>query len=251
MPAPLNLIGRRFGKLTVVRRGPRVHYGHDQWSWICRCDCGREETYPQQRLTTQRKTAVRACSVCAAPKCIICGAPILDRLRTSSTCSTCLLIRRREIQRDSKRRETADPERHARTIELRRRRAERLAADPAQAERLRTTYRDRWARRSSLETPEEAEQRRARARAAYAAHADEVQARRRARLDAMTPEQLAAWCEQAKARTRAYRQRHRAEITADPAAHQRYLDLQTEYRRRRRLLTLLTAAAKTLERSDG
>lgn len=32
----LQLVGKRFGKLTVVAKGPTVRFTH----WICRCDCG-------------------------------------------------------------------------------------------------------------------------------------------------------------------------------------------------------------------
>jgi hypothetical protein len=38
MHARFNLIGQRFGCLTVVSRGPNARYG--QARWHCRCDCG-------------------------------------------------------------------------------------------------------------------------------------------------------------------------------------------------------------------
>lgn len=39
MNAPLNLVGRVFGRLTVVRRDASNRHG--QASWECRCSCGR------------------------------------------------------------------------------------------------------------------------------------------------------------------------------------------------------------------
>lgn len=40
MPVKMNLIGRRFGRLTVVAEAPRNSSGKVRW--LCRCDCGRE-----------------------------------------------------------------------------------------------------------------------------------------------------------------------------------------------------------------
>ncbi len=37
----LDLVGRRFGMLVVVRRGEQ-RLGSGNFLWICRCDCGRE-----------------------------------------------------------------------------------------------------------------------------------------------------------------------------------------------------------------
>lgn len=40
MPAPLDLIGQRFGRLTVVAKTANSH--HQQSRWVCSCECGRE-----------------------------------------------------------------------------------------------------------------------------------------------------------------------------------------------------------------
>lgn len=40
MPAKMNLMGRRFGRLTVVAEAPRNSSGKVRWT--CRCDCGKE-----------------------------------------------------------------------------------------------------------------------------------------------------------------------------------------------------------------
>lgn len=34
-----NLVGKKFGRLTVIAAGPRCPY-HPNTAWICRCDCG-------------------------------------------------------------------------------------------------------------------------------------------------------------------------------------------------------------------
>jgi len=40
MPKPIDLTGRRFGRLTVLRKeGPGACW---QQQWRCLCDCGRE-----------------------------------------------------------------------------------------------------------------------------------------------------------------------------------------------------------------
>lgn len=51
------LVGRRFGRLTVVARveRPPYHTNTCRW-WLCRCDCGREVVCPSNVLlrgTTQ------------------------------------------------------------------------------------------------------------------------------------------------------------------------------------------------------
>jgi hypothetical protein len=42
MPKLIDLTGRKFGKLTVVRRDGSDRYSKPEW--LCRCDCGREVT---------------------------------------------------------------------------------------------------------------------------------------------------------------------------------------------------------------
>ena len=51
MPTLIDLIGNRFGKLTVVSRAPNK----SRTAWRCRCQCGRETTVIGQNL-------IRGCS---------------------------------------------------------------------------------------------------------------------------------------------------------------------------------------------
>lgn len=42
MPKPIDMIGKKFGRWTVLERGKNNKYG--QAMWLCRCDCGKEKT---------------------------------------------------------------------------------------------------------------------------------------------------------------------------------------------------------------
>lgn len=47
--------GQRFGRLSIVREGPRTAAG--KRSWVCRCECGNEVTIQQSNLTTGNTTS--------------------------------------------------------------------------------------------------------------------------------------------------------------------------------------------------
>jgi len=60
MPAPLNLTGRRFGRLIAHRRN-----GQDArmaWLWLCTCDCGRVVTVRGSTLAAGRTSACASCA---------------------------------------------------------------------------------------------------------------------------------------------------------------------------------------------
>ena len=46
----VDLTGKRFGKLVVVRRGENNNRGEARW--VCRCDCGKELLVPTYSLTS-------------------------------------------------------------------------------------------------------------------------------------------------------------------------------------------------------
>lgn len=101
MPAPLDLTGRRFGRLTVLSRGDRIKWGKWQSSWLCRCDCGAIIAVPQNRLphrdSIPASHRIDACDDCRAKACLICGGPI-PASSSASTCSPdCHTARRRQI----------------------------------------------------------------------------------------------------------------------------------------------------------
>lgn len=56
MAQPLNLIGRRFGRLIVVKRAESTAEGRTLW--LCRCDCGKEKVIRGKHLVNG---AIRSC----------------------------------------------------------------------------------------------------------------------------------------------------------------------------------------------
>lgn len=52
MPALINLTGKRFGRLVVLRRGYDTTQGKP--SWLCICDCGTKATISGDSLRTKR-----------------------------------------------------------------------------------------------------------------------------------------------------------------------------------------------------
>lgn len=59
MPAS-DLLGRRYGRLMVVKRAPSLHRagGRVLAAWDCRCDCGTVRVVPGQELS---RGSVRSC----------------------------------------------------------------------------------------------------------------------------------------------------------------------------------------------
>jgi hypothetical protein len=54
-----NLIGKRFGLLTVIALKNEHHYGN---SWVCKCDCGNEVVVPTSFLLgTKNRRPNRSC----------------------------------------------------------------------------------------------------------------------------------------------------------------------------------------------
>jgi len=54
----VDLIGKRFGKLFVLRG---TSDGRERWGWLCRCDCGQLEVFTVDQL---RAGKVHACRFC-------------------------------------------------------------------------------------------------------------------------------------------------------------------------------------------
>jgi len=55
MPPFVNLVAKRFGKLTVIRRGPNTSYGRT--AWVCLCDCGTENMIVSASLVSGHSTS--------------------------------------------------------------------------------------------------------------------------------------------------------------------------------------------------
>lgn len=66
----LNLTGLRFGRLTVIKRGPSIGR---RTAWACLCDCGNETTV----MTVMLRRKIRPVSSC--------GCLVIDRTREANT----------------------------------------------------------------------------------------------------------------------------------------------------------------------
>ena len=260
MPLPLDLTGRRFGRLVVLRREGYVQFGRRVAAWLCRCDCGREEAIPQLRLPyaeyiARARHSVEACSHCRlSSTCVVCGSPFVAPGGGGSTRATCERPECRDAHRKAKgraawrRRQERDPDLPKKMAEARK---ERLLSDEEYRTLVRAAERRRTLRRSErLRTdPEYAERERELSRAWYARNAERVQADRRERLDRMTVEQREDWLVRQRGYQREYAAGRREEIAAHPERHQEYLDNQREYRRQRALAELLSVGAELLKRA--
>lgn len=250
MPAQKDLTGQRFGRLTVIRKEGRVTYGGRlQAAWRVRCDCGREEVYPQNRLPhtpslARQRGTVTACTQCSRPPCVVCGelVPVGSRRNTCSDECHREKLRERSLAHYRKR-VSADPEYNKRRAALIR---YRKLVDPEYRDRIRETARRTRERLNA--DPERAEKRRAAMRAWYAKNAERVQAKRRERLAKMSPEELARWMDRQRAYQRAYARRWREDLKRNPERHQKYLDYQREYRRQQQLQALRAVSAELEKR---
>lgn len=57
-----NLVGQRFGHLTVVGRSERRNQGNRAYHWLCKCDCGR---YLLCRTDNLKSGHTTQCSICS------------------------------------------------------------------------------------------------------------------------------------------------------------------------------------------
>lgn len=60
---PKNLVNRRFGKLTVAKKG--ILNSKSQQEWICDCSCARRISIPETRLLDD---SIVSCSFCESEK---------------------------------------------------------------------------------------------------------------------------------------------------------------------------------------
>lgn len=64
MPAKLNLIGQKFGKLTVIEETPDRK--NNSVVWKCKCDCGNEIKLSTKEL---RSDGIQKCRICGLERC--------------------------------------------------------------------------------------------------------------------------------------------------------------------------------------
>lgn len=60
MPKPLELVGKKFGRLTVVSKYGRVS---NSVGWLCKCDCGKEKVIRGGHLSSGATTSCGCYSV--------------------------------------------------------------------------------------------------------------------------------------------------------------------------------------------
>lgn len=243
MPAAIDLTGRQFGKLTVLRAaGWTDTYGGCRL-WLCRCECGAELEIPQKRLPyaawieRMPRRALYACPMCAGCQCVVCGATIPRTRLPAVTCEgECADTHRKARGRANwRQRVERDPHLPKRMHE---RRLAKAAADPEYAKKLTAWEKRRQERhRQRMRSDSDyAERYRARSNALYARHAERIQAERRAKLAAMSDAERQEWAERARRYCRRWKREQLQELKKDPAAHRRFCDLHNEYQRVRREL---------------
>lgn len=133
--APANRIGQAFGRLTVIadHGGAQLH---------CRCECGREGSYPRA-ITKPSYRGPKACPWCLGSPCEECGTIIPNKGRMpAKTCSeTCHVARanRRERERYDRIKDTGHV-RATRAAYLERL-ANAMDANPELAESIREDHR--------------------------------------------------------------------------------------------------------------
>lgn len=253
MPAALNLAGSRYGKLTVVSRGPAQISKSGKSSrgtWHCLCDCGRQELIvdcriPHCKSNADRSDAVYACEHCRSIRvCEHCCKPFSSVFYRTSCSDICRQELKRACDREFKRKLTVTVPGYYKQSNIKRR--ERLACDPDFLARHNLAERERSKKKLERQRtdPAYAEYCLAQARARYALNAAEVQARRKQRRAEMTPARIEAIDDRAREIGRKWREKWRA--TPEGARISRENGVQQ--RRRANLGSLLATGAALQKR---
>lgn len=240
MPAPLNLVGRRLGALTVLSRTEGRARGG---IWQCQCDCGAIENIPAWKLPYApyvdrlRRDVRRACYTCQFTRsCAVCNTLFIAPNNQACCSASCLAEHKRAKWRTHYYRLISkDPDYTTRVNAQKRMRA---ATDPKFAQRLVEDNRKQWKQKQSKLRldPVLRAKTNARQRARYARNAATVLARRHARerefLASLSPEQLTAWRVRRQEYSEQYYQKFKAELKKDPKLYREYLDRNNEYLRK-------------------
>lgn len=254
MPRALNLIGRRFGQIEVIERAGRVKFGGWVTGWRCRCDCGRYEIVPQNRLphrdSIPQGHRVTACEVCRQPPCVVCGTRVPLARGKHNTCSeSCAQTKQRANQRAHWRRKMAADPQHA--MKQYRRKRRRMEFDPEYAARLREQWRAAHHRNRARKSEAELERDRERHRQWYEENRDIILEQRRQRLAAMSPDERAAHDEHRRRLGREWRRRWRAWLERHPDEKARYRERYREWVRERELRELMASLEQIEESQQG
>lgn len=208
MPPPLDLIGRRFGKLLVLHAGePMISASGKsrEKTWVCHCDCGREESIPDRRIphcpsNARRGDVAESCRHCRSQRaCVVCGKPF-ESVQYRACCDdVCHTLRKQALYReDYYRRAARDPDHNknrAASVKSRAMTDVELAARLKQYEETRRSKHQARLRAD----PEYRERVNAQGRVRYHLLAAKIQKARRlareVRLATMTDAEFDAWVE--------------------------------------------------------
>lgn len=254
MGAPLDLTGRRFGRLLVIARDGKIQFGRQMTAWRCQCDCGAQVRVPQDRLphrlSIPMSWVVESCPACRAIPCVVCGTPVQSKSGRNTCSEECRLQHRRTFQLDYYHRtKSVLPDIAERRAEKARERKKiRWQTDAAfRAEHNKARReRDRLLRRD----PARIAELRQRARSRYALNAEQIQERRREQRNALSPKELQGRIDRARAATRRFWSKWRADMALNPERLQEAREMQAEYRRRHRLAVLFAESANLVKASE-
>ncbi|EIZ8584087.1 hypothetical protein MQY53_001613 [Salmonella enterica subsp. enterica] len=215
--------GSRFGLLTIVSESVPVLYGNRwQASFLCRCDCGREEVIPTTKLLKRSKKN-QGCDICVRGPCVVCGKSIPDnRSRSNTCCDACETQKKRHIQLSHYINKSAEPGYNQRRYKSARARED---SNPELREK-------RLARQKQYsQLPARRSQQREYHRKRYAEMKDFIQAIRRRIFEQMSPEEQDRIRDLRRTYNREYRRRFREFLRHNP-------ELQVEFKEKMRLWQL-------------
>ena len=239
-------LGSQFGSLTIIGESGTVQYGGRQVkSYICRCNCGREEILPLNKLLKRFKKN-QGCDTCVRGPCIICGKPVPDsRPRSNTCCEQCEQDKLHSIQLLHYAKRSAEPGFNQSRHEARKRRE---VQNPAlRARRLETA-------RKIARRPEVKERKRKFFRAYYSEMKAEIQFARRVYFDSLPPDEQERIREKRRDYDREYKRKFREWLRANPDLHEQYKaqlrEKEAERQRRQVLADLLTQSQKLLDKKQ-
>lgn len=190
MPPPVDLTGRRFGDLTVVRKvGVNPHVRRLNAIWLCHCErCGRNEEMIQQWIPYNASRAARnnarwSCSVCFRGPCEICGGENISGTYQGVCSEACHHERQKQHAREFHYRRLAENPDYYKEVARAKRKA--LEADPEKMEAFLAKQREK----GRLDHAKNGEAINAKAREAYHRNRDHVLQQRREKFAALPEEE--------------------------------------------------------------
>lgn len=216
MPAPRDLVGEKFGSLTVAKFAGTDSYGGRRGRfWWCRCSCGREDRVFQGSLVRGRVTA---CNVCRRGPCLFCGGEITRDTRRQTCSPECEVDNRRRTARALYAKQSAeDPNFNSRRWQTEK---IRMKEDPEKRQRF--LERQRAFSRRKRQDPDYVEKEREYYATWYEKNRAKVIETRKESMKLRPPEDL----KRRREYERLWRQKWREEVAKDPERYRDYLEYQ-------------------------